>query len=502
MCLKATIRTVVHLVVLRPLLHLVFGLNIRGRENLPLEGPYVIAANHNSHLDILILFAALPVQMISRTRVVAARDYFAPRPVLFAAVDFLFQPIWVDRRHLPRDLLATLCDQIDTGFNIIIFPEGTRGTAGLIDTFQLGVGQLIADRPETALVPVLLQGSDRSLPRGVFVPVPVWHRVRIGLPLQVSGGRSEITAALRQSILDLARASEVKRHRRRAAHTHTPVVAVLGIDGSGKSTLAKSLAQAVSDWTRNETQSDLKCSRDQLERTQRGGTTCLIGDRLELYTAGAPRSAQPVIKEKLRRWMSAQAKDARSLARYKIPKITELLLRDALVGEVQRWFGLDMIIQDGSPLLNMTAWSALYRPDQLSSDFCARAISVLAGAGGRGGRDRGLEDEFSELRTMRRLGLTGLVLPDMVLFLDVEAAEAVHRIERRGEAMQVHETGEKLTRLREAYQMVVTACRDECNLPTLVIDGHQPADQVAADAMDFVHEVCAAEAESGDEGSP
>ena len=81
----------VHLLVLRPLLHLVFGLNIRGRENLPDRGPCILAANHNSHLDILVIYAALPVRLVLSAHVVAAQDYFARHRLLFAVVDLLFR---------------------------------------------------------------------------------------------------------------------------------------------------------------------------------------------------------------------------------------------------------------------------------------------------------------------------------------------------------------------------------------------------------------------------
>ena len=86
-----------HVLVLRPLLHLVFGLNVRGRENLPIRGPCLLAANHNSHLDILMIYAALPARLVATAHVVAAYDYFARHRLIFAAVDFLFRPVWVDR---------------------------------------------------------------------------------------------------------------------------------------------------------------------------------------------------------------------------------------------------------------------------------------------------------------------------------------------------------------------------------------------------------------------
>ena len=455
---------VLHLLVLRPLLHLVFGLNVRGRENLPIRGPCILAANHNSHLDILTIYAALPIRLIATTHIVAAYDYFARRHLLFAAVNFLFRPVWVDRESGGGDTKQRMSAILDAGESIIIFPEGTRGEAGQLVRFRSGVGKLATDHPGVPLLPVFLRGPERALPRKASLPVPVWQQVSIGPPQCLAGGIRDITEALRESILALERSEIASRHKRRTERHTAFVVAVLGIDGSGKSTLSRRLA------------SDLSSTE----------CTCLIGDSLELFKGNTPRTAQPLLKEKLRRWISAQAKDAKSLAQYKIPKLTELLLRDALLGEAKRWYSPDLIFMDGSPLLNMTAWSILYRPELMNTDFCARAMAILAGMGSAADP---LYREFPELRMMKRLGLTRLALPDAVIFIDTPAAVSMARIKSRGEKMQVHETENKLGHLREAYLLVVDAVRESMGLPAIVLDGSRDVDSIAAEARRVVNGV-------------
>jgi len=448
----------IHLLVLRPFLHLAFGLNARGRSNLPERGPFILAANHNSHLDVFVIVASLPLRLVTRTHVVAAGDYFARHRVPFAILDFLLKPVWIDRKSGSRDPLVRMNTLLEAGESIIIFPEGTRGTAGRMGGFQRGVGKLALDHPEAPLLPVYLRGAERAMPRESSMPVPLWQHVTFGPPQRIVGGSKDVTRVLRENIQALERSATAMRHVRRADRGHAPVIAVLGIDGSGKSTLSRRLA---------------------LDGSHRG-RTCLIGDRLELFTAGEPGPSQPLLKEKLRRWVSAQAKDARSLARYKVPKLAELLLRDALLGEARRWYGPDAIFMDGSPILNMTAWSVLYRPELMSVGFCSRAVAILSGeTGGAAALDR----EFPELRVMKRLGLARLKLPDAVIFLDVEPHVAMERIRCRGEKMQVHETEEKLARLREAYLMVVQAVAEAPGLPAVVLDGGRDPEAVVADAV-------------------
>lgn len=454
-------RLLVHLLLLRPLLHLVFGLNVRGTENLPARGPFVVAANHNSHLDILMLCSALPLRMTCRVHVVAARDYFARHQRLFALLDWLLRPVWVDRDSGGGDVVARMGEAVDGGGIVIIFPEGTRGDAGVMGRFHSGVGRLVVDRPGTPLVPAFILGSERAMPRSTALPLPLWQHVSFGPPQIVTGGGDEVTDELQATVTALGRSETARRHRRRAERRPTFVVAALGIDGSGKSTMSRLLAEDIS----------------------REESVCLIGDELQLFADGAPRRTQPLLKEKLRLWLSAQAKDARSLARYKIPKIGELLLRDALLGEAKRWYGPDVVVMDGSPLLNMTAWSALYREGLPSPEFCARAVEILSG-GGR--TDDPLYAEFSELKTMKRLGLTRLHRPDAVLFLDLPPAVSMERIHGRGERVQVHENEDKLGRLREAYLAVVRALQDELDLPAFVLDGERDRETILHEARSLV----------------
>jgi len=442
-------------------LHLIFGLSVRGKDNLPESGPFVLAANHNSHLDILMLCSVLPLCLLRDVHVVAASDYFAQHKRLFAFLDWLLQPVWVDREAAGDDVIGRMGEIVDAGESLLIFPEGTRGEAGVLGHFHTGAGRLIAERPNVPLLPAFIRGSERAMPRRTAWPMPVWQHVSIGPPQAVGGGGGDITVDLRASIATLGQSAVASRHQRRIKKRQAFVVALLGIDGSGKSTLARSLSEAYSFQE----------------------STCLIGDELMLFADGAPRRVQPLLKEKLRRWLSAQAKDARSLARYKIPKTGELLLRDALLGEARRWYGPNVVFMDGSPLLNMTAWSALYRPELMNEGFCARAVEILSG----GGKPNDpIYKEFPELKTMKRLGLTRLQRPDAVIFLDVTPATSMARILGRGETVQVHENEEKLGHLRAAYHLVVAALNNELDTPAFVLDGERKPELIVDDARHVI----------------
>jgi hypothetical protein len=188
--------------------------------------------------------------------------------------------------------------------------------------------------------------------------------------------------------------------------------------------------------------------------------------------------------EKLRRWVSTQAKQASSLARYKVPKLAELLLRDRLLAEAQRWYRPRRIFMDGMPLLNLTAWSVLYKEDAFNEETVAKVLRLLSGESELSRKDP-IFEQFSELGALRKLHLDRMALPDAVIFSDVPAAVCVERIASRGEARQVHETEEKLARLREGYLLLCRVLERDFDMPVLVLDGNRPLETVFAEAKAF-----------------
>lgn len=465
----------VHLLLVRPFVRLVFGMSVEGEENLREFGRYVLIANHNSHLDVFLLFSILPLSHVPRTHPVAAREYFEKSKLLLWAVDHLFRPIWVVRGEAEQDALGGMRRMLDEGHNVIIFPEGTRGCPGEIGPFKSGVGRLVAEHPEVPVVPVFLCGPERALPKTWRLPLPLCSEVTVGQPQIFSGDRRDFTAALEELIRELSRSAAAVRHRRRDPRKPAFTVAVLGIDGSGKSTLSREIAQ----------------------RLAAGHPVCRVTDRLEFYDHGRPKEMQPLPSERLRCAVGQYAKTARSLKHYKVPKLAELLLREHVMSGAKRWYAPEFLVLDGCPLLNLVAWANIYKPEHFDAAACRSALLLLGGRGEALERGEVLRRHFPELTALRRSGMARLTLPDAVVMLDVDPSVSMERIARRGEKQQVHETAEKLARLREGYLQVCRVVETDFGIPTRIMDGSGTIDAITKAAMAFVDESCRGGAERG-----
>jgi thymidylate kinase len=267
-------------------------------------------------------------------------------------------------------------------------------------------------------------------------------------------------------VRELSEAEGTGRHRRVVRPREIPTIAVLGIDGSGKSTLSRALARRLSET----------------------GRVCLLTDDVVFFEGGEPQEVQPLLTEKLREAIGRRAKTAKSLKSYKIPKVAELLLRDQVLGLVKRWYTPDLIVSDGSPLLNITAWVRLYQKEEPEDGVLASAMRILSGSGKVASDDPAYE-AFPELVAMKRLRIPKLRCPEAALFLDVDPALSVRRIQSRGETRQVHETHEKLERLREGYLSVCRIMEGQLGIPAGILAGNQGIEEVTAAALKAVAEM-------------
>jgi 1-acyl-sn-glycerol-3-phosphate acyltransferase len=176
------LRLAVH-AMLRIWLRIYHRFRVRGREHLPRGVPFVVVANHASHLDALALLSALPLRAIQKTYPAAAKDYFfttLPK-VAFSAIVVNAMPF--DRKENPRESLALCREVLETpGHALILFPEGTRSTTGDLAPFKPGIGFLTAGTA-IPVVPCFLDGAFRAWPKGAWIPRPRKLELRIGAPM-------------------------------------------------------------------------------------------------------------------------------------------------------------------------------------------------------------------------------------------------------------------------------------------------------------------------------
>jgi 1-acyl-sn-glycerol-3-phosphate acyltransferase len=196
-------------VVVRPALLLLTGLRAEGRAHLPYRGPAVVAANHNSHLDVVALMNLFPLARLHEVRPVAAADHFLKPGLIGWLARNLLGIIPIERSGKgAMTALEPVRAALRRGETVIIFPEGTRGAPEVMQAFRRGVTVLAEEFPRVPFVPVHLAGLGKTLPRGAWWPVPFSAEARIGPPrLGEDAPATPMAAFLEADITGLARGS-------------------------------------------------------------------------------------------------------------------------------------------------------------------------------------------------------------------------------------------------------------------------------------------------------
>ena len=148
-------------------------------------------ANHSSHLDTILVWAAMPPELRRKVRPVAAADYWGKGRVQRHIALKVLNAVLIDRQTRSSDPLEPLKTALAAGDSLILFPEGTRGTGELPSAFKPGLYHLAKAFPQVELVPVFLDNLRRALPKGSLVPVPLSCIARFGAPIRLEEGEAK-----------------------------------------------------------------------------------------------------------------------------------------------------------------------------------------------------------------------------------------------------------------------------------------------------------------------
>lgn len=166
-------------------------------------------ANHSSHLDFLVVWAALPHALRRQTRPVAAADYWQRDAVRRFLAGSVFRAVLIARQDVRRENhpVDAMQRALEDGSDLIVFPEGTRVADACVQPFKSGLYHLVRRCPDVELVPVWLENLNRILPKGEFLPVPVLGRVVFGPAIPTLGAEESKDAFLhrcRESLVALS----------------------------------------------------------------------------------------------------------------------------------------------------------------------------------------------------------------------------------------------------------------------------------------------------------
>ncbi len=167
--------------ILRSIFKIFFGLGVHGMENIP-SPPFIITPNHTSYLDGFVLFASLPFRLSKNLYFQGLRKYFPCK-----TISELINVIPVSTESDLINAMERSKESLRKGFPLCIFPEGGRSFDGELRELKIGFA-ILSIEMDVPVIPVLIDGTFKILPRGRFLPRRGRIRVYIDKPLLPSHG--------------------------------------------------------------------------------------------------------------------------------------------------------------------------------------------------------------------------------------------------------------------------------------------------------------------------
>ncbi|HEY9094362.1 MAG TPA: lysophospholipid acyltransferase family protein [Hydrogenophaga sp.] len=188
------------------LIRLLTGAQARWYGCPPKAEQRIYFANHQSHADLVLIWAALPSELRSITRPIAAKDYWTASRFKRWITTGVFNAVYVEReRKGDEDPLQPLIEALESGDSLIIFPEGTRGFEEEPQAFKSGLFNLAQRFPHVVLVPAWIHNVQRVIPKGEVIPVPMLCSVTFGEPIKLitDESRTDFLTRARQAVVAL-----------------------------------------------------------------------------------------------------------------------------------------------------------------------------------------------------------------------------------------------------------------------------------------------------------
>jgi 1-acyl-sn-glycerol-3-phosphate acyltransferase len=157
--------------VLNPVMDYYAARRATGREKLSsLKEPVILVANHASHMDTPVILSALPRRLRKRTAVAAAADYFYRNRVVASAVSLIFNTVPIERKGGGLSKDGSHLDRLlDQGWNLLLYPEGTRSRSGGPGRVRRGAA-VLASAHNLCIIPIRVTGTAEAMPPGRLWP--------------------------------------------------------------------------------------------------------------------------------------------------------------------------------------------------------------------------------------------------------------------------------------------------------------------------------------------
>lgn len=199
--MSSILRTLFTLCIVWPVIWLWLGLRIRHRDRLPIRGPAIIVANHNSHMDVFALLSLFPLRRQASIHPVAAADYFLRNKAMAWFALNILNIIPISRKGGETNPLGQCEQALRDGKILILFPEGTRGEPGKLSPLKSGLWHLSQRVPDVPIIPVWLRGTEHVMAKGNRIPLPLFIDVNIGRALRFHDDKHRFMDELRQQLL-------------------------------------------------------------------------------------------------------------------------------------------------------------------------------------------------------------------------------------------------------------------------------------------------------------